>query len=271
MMGPQGVAAVNTGARVGRGMRVVVFDQDAEIRAKVRDALDQDRGFVLAGECREWPACEVLLDRFVPELLIASVTQVPSRFVEKLSDSAFPVLVGLWGGDDGLATRGGMYDSLRVPPEPESVRSLLGRVQFEIYRRKADELSSLLQRYMACAARTEPYLSRLKVEDEKQTQEIAAEHVRFIAADGNYLRVHTDSRTYEIRDTMMGISAKLDPSRFSRVHRSFIVNLSYVRDTVTKEGSAAFVRLNDGMEVPIGPNYREEFESVISVRDRLSA
>jgi len=205
-----------------------------------------------------------------PRVLIASVMQLPSRFLEKLSDAEFPVLVGLRGENDRLETRGGMYDSLQVPPELENVRSLLGRVQFEIYRRKADELSTLLQRYMACAAKSGQYLSRLKVEDAERTRELALEQVLLIAAGGNYVRVHADNRTYEIRDTMTAISAKLDPSRFARVHRSFIVNLSYVRDVVTKEGSA-FVRLSDGMKVPVGPNYREEFENVIHMRDRLSA
>ncbi len=271
MTGPQGVAPVDSAIRMGRGMRVVLFDQNAEIRSRVRSAINQDHGFVFAGECREWAECEILLDRFVPELLIASVTEVPAKFLERLSDSAFPVMVGLRREDDPLTTRGGMYDSLPIPAEPDEMRNLLGRVQAEIYRRKADELSSLLQLYMACAGKCEQYLSRLKVEDEKQPQEIAVENVRFIAADGNYLHVHTDSRTYEIRDTMTAISAKLDPSRFARVHRSFIVNLTYARDVVTKDGAVAFVRLSTGMEVPVGPNYREEFESAISTRGRLSA
>jgi two-component system, LytTR family, response regulator len=270
MTGPQGVASVDTGIHVGRGMRVVLFGQDADIRAKVHAAIDQSGGFVLAGECREWSACEVLLDRFVPELLIASLTQVPSGFLQKLSDSEFPIVVGLRGEDDCLRTGSGMYDSLQVPPKPEHVRSLLGRVQFEIYRRKADELSSLLERYMAAAATNEQYLSRLKVEDETQTQEIPIEHVMLIAADGNYVRVHANNRTYEIRDTMTGISAKLDPSQFARVHRSYIVNLSYVLDVEMKEGSAANVRLRGGMEASIGPNYREEFERVVNSRSRMS-
>ena len=164
-----------------------------------------------------------------------------------------------------------MYDSVRIRSEPEHIRSLLRRVQFEIYKRKADELSSLLQRYMACATRSQQYLSWLRIGDEEQTQDIPVDQVLLIAADGNYVRVHADGRTYEIRETMTGISAKLDPSRFARVHRSFIVNLSYVRDLVTKETSAAFVRLNDGMEVPVGPNYRQDFESAIQMRDRWSA
>jgi LytTr DNA-binding domain len=271
MIGPQGVTPIDAGVRTSTGMRVVLFDRDDESCARIRAAVERDYGFVLVGACREWPACEVLLDRFVPELLIANVTHVPPKYLEKLSASDFPVLVGLREDNDPLGDLSEMYDSLRVRSEPERICSLLRRVQFEIYKRKADELSSLLQRYMACATRSQQYLSWLKIGDEEQTQHIPVEQVLLIAADGNYVRVHADGRTYEIRETMTGISAKLDPSRFARVHRSFIVNLSYVRDLVTKETSAAFVRLNDGMEVPVGPNYRQDFERAIQMRDRWSA
>jgi two-component system, LytTR family, response regulator len=256
---------------MGRGMRIVLFDQDAAIRAKLRATIDEDHSFVLEGESQSWVECETLLDRFVPELLIARVTQLPRQFPENLADSPFPVLVGLRDEADALPTTGELYDTLLLPPEAEHIRRLLARARFEIYRRKADELSSLLERYMAYEANGGQYLSRLRVDDENQTQEIALEHVRFIAADGNYLRVHTGSQTFEIRDTMTGISAKLDPSRFARVHRSFIVNLSHALGLVTKEGSAAAVRLSDGVEVPVGPNYREQVEGVLHLRNQLSA
>jgi hypothetical protein len=39
---------------------------------------------------------------------------------------------------------------------------------------------------------------------------------------------------------------------------------------VTKE-SAAFARLSNGMEVPVGPHYRQEFDSVLQLRKRMSA
>ena len=257
--------------KMSRGVRIVLFDQDAEVRAKLSAAIDQDHGFVLAGESETWSECEALLDRFVPELMIARESQLPRQFLESLSDSLFPLLVGLRDEADGLGRPGGVYDTLLVPPEAEPIRSLLARVRFEIYRRKADELSCLLQRYMAYKGKGGQYLSRLKVDDEDQPQEITLEHVLVIAADGHYLRVHAVNQTYEIRETMTGISARLDPSRFARVHRSFIVNLSHVRDVVTKEGSAAFVRLSDGMEVPVGPNYREEVDAILHLRHRLTA
>src|SRR5208282_1602050 len=247
MMTLQGVGSVQACINLGKGMRIVLFDQDAQVRAKLRATIDEHQGFVLAGESQAWSECEALLDRFVPELLIARMTQVPRQFLESLSESLFPVLVGLQDEADVLGRLGGRYDSLLLPPEAGNIRSLLARLQFEIYQRKAAELSSLLERYMAYEAKGGQYISSLKVDDENQTQEIALEHVVVIAADGNHLRVHTGSQTFKIRDTMTGISARLDPSRLARVHRSFIVNLSHVLDLVAGEGAAAVVQLSNGM------------------------
>ena len=267
MMRPHEVTA---SMKMPRGMCVVLLDEDAEVRAKVRAAIESDYGFVMAGESGEWPGCEILLDRFAPELLVARVKQVPSRFLGTLSETEFPVLVGLRSGGNGFVSQVGLYDTLQVPPEAERVRSLLGRVRSEIYRRKADELSFLVERYVACSATGgTQYPSKLRVEDEGQIQEIEIEHVSLIAADRNYVRVHANNRTYEIRNTLAGIAAKLDTERFARVHRSFIVNLSHVLGVSMKDSSAA-VTLNTGMEVPIGPNYREDFESVIRRYSRIN-
>jgi two-component system LytT family response regulator len=268
MMRPQEVTA---SVQIADGMRVVLLDRDAAVRARMRAAIDSDSAFVLAGESREWSGCQDLLDRFVPELLLARITQLPSRFLESLSNADFPVLVGLRGEGNGLATPGGLYDTLQVPPEPEHVRSLLARARREIYRRQADELSFLVERYVACSAKGgAQYVSKLQVEANEQTEEIAVEDVSLLAADGNYVRVHANGRTYEIRETLSGIAAKLDGSRFVRVHRSFIVNLSHVLNAATKDAPTV-VKLSNGMEVPIGPNYREDLESIIRSRERLIA
>jgi two-component system LytT family response regulator len=271
MMGPQRVTPSEASTRTGKGIRVVVLDQDREVCAKVRAAIGDEHEFVWVGESQRWTECEALLERFVPELLIAAIGQLSPQFRTSLSSAAFPVLVGLRSENDRFGTADGTYDTLRIPVEQERLCGLLARVRFEIYRRKADDLSALLQRYMAYSAKGDRYLSSLVLDNEGETQEIGVDQVVYIAADGNYVRVHANNVAHEIRETLTGISSRLDPARFVRIHRSFIVNLSHVLDVAGKEATSPFVRLSNGMEVPIGPNYREEFANLISNRDRLTA
>jgi DNA-binding LytR/AlgR family response regulator len=69
---------------------------------------------------------------------------------------------------------------------------------------------------------------------------------------------------------MSGLTSKLNPEQFARVHRSFIVNRAYVTSVLRKEGAATAVLLSNGVEIPVGPNYRAEVDCFESY-SRLSA
>jgi DNA-binding LytR/AlgR family response regulator len=177
------------------------------------------------------------------------------------------VVVGLRTKDS--ETLACAFETIDLPFGPESLRLVMERVRTEIYRRKLDELSTLLRRYMDVSRGLHRFLTAVRVED-GGSSEVPAENVMFMAADGNYVRLHTGADVHEIRDTMSGMTSKLDPAQFARVHRSFIVNRAHVTTVLRKEGAAMAVLLSNGTEIPVGPNYRAEVDSFGSYR-QLSA
>jgi two-component system, LytTR family, response regulator len=262
--------SVTTNSDILRGIRVVSLDTDIEVHASLRSIIEEYDGFVLVGATQDWTECKRLLDTFVPELLIADTDLIPPQLLNALTHDVFPLLVDLQGTGQ-WPTGAEPYKALSQPLDQQSVHNLLNQVQSEVCRRKADELSALIERYVAFVAQCEQYLTKLKVEEGQRTEVIEMDRILSFSADGNYVRVHTGDRAFEVRDTMTGIFAKLDPSRFARVHRSFIVNLSQIQNVVTREGSTTSVILSNGMEVPVGPNYRDNFSSVTQLRNRLIA
>src|SRR5690606_38245235 len=57
---------------------------------------------------------------------------------------------------------------------------------------------------------------------------IVADQVEWLQASGNYVNLHLDGHVYPLRSTMSGIEARLDPARFVRIHRSYMVNLDAI-------------------------------------------
>jgi DNA-binding LytR/AlgR family response regulator len=55
---------------------------------------------------------------------------------------------------------------------------------------------------------------------------------------------------------MAGIEARLDPSRFARIHRGCIVNLERVQDIRPLDGGDACLTLQSGATVRLSRNYR---------------
>ena len=85
---------------------------------------------------------------------------------------------------------------------------------------------------------------------------VSASDIEFVQASGNYVNLHVRGRDYPLRATMAGIEPRLDPARFVRVHRGYIVNLDNVSEIEPLETGDARLTLKDGTKVPCSRRYR---------------
>ncbi|MGO0999569.1 LytTR family DNA-binding domain-containing protein [Lysobacter sp. CA196] len=85
---------------------------------------------------------------------------------------------------------------------------------------------------------------------------IAAAEVEWLQASSNYVNLHLRGRDYPLRTTMAGIETQLDPARFVRVHRSYMVNLDCVGEIEPLESGDARITMSDGTRIPCSRRYR---------------
>jgi two-component system, LytTR family, response regulator len=88
-------------------------------------------------------------------------------------------------------------------------------------------------------------------------------NIDWIAAEGNYVRLHLGQVSYLVRQSMQHIEEMLDPALFARVHRSAIVNIDRVRKLVPDVDGSATVVLATGAAIPLGASYRSRLEDVL--------
>lgn len=86
---------------------------------------------------------------------------------------------------------------------------------------------------------------------------IAAADVEWLQAAGNYVNLHVRGRDYPLRTTMAVIETQLDPARFVRVHRSYIVNLDCVGEIEPLDTGDARIAMRDGASIPCSRTYRD--------------
>jgi two-component system LytT family response regulator len=263
----QSANQVSLPRRLPGGMRVVVLEQDPEYTGRLRMELSDIPGFTLVGESKTWDECVTLLDTYLPEVLITMVSLPTSP--EFTGEQTFPVIVALRPKNCRLSPNYA-FETLDAPFDTGSLRASMERVRAEIYRRKLDELSALMRQYMNFSSSRQSYITSFEVED-GVTGDIPADEVMFLAADGNYVRIQTGAKVHEIRETMSGMTSKLDPAQFTRIHRSFIVNRAHVTRVVRKDNATICVLLTNGVEIPVGPNYRAEVDNFEALAHRLSA
>ncbi len=91
---------------------------------------------------------------------------------------------------------------------------------------------------------------------------LPAAEVEWLQAWGNYVNLRVRAHDYPLRATMASIEARLDPARFVRVHRSYIVNLDYVQEIEPLDSGDARARMRDDGQVPVSRRYRENLRTV---------
>jgi hypothetical protein len=85
---------------------------------------------------------------------------------------------------------------------------------------------------------------------------VAANDIEWLEASENYVNFHVRGRAYPLRSTMTAIQERLDPERFVRVHRSYIVNLDFLAQIEPLETGDARLLLKDGTRIPCSRRYR---------------
>jgi len=90
-------------------------------------------------------------------------------------------------------------------------------------------------------------------------QRFAFEEIDFIQAYGIYCKVVSGGRLTVVNETISALEAALNPARFMRVHKSYIINLgkvfSYSHRTI----------LVGEVEIPLGSAYRDAFRAFIGL------
>ncbi|MEM1080164.1 MAG: LytTR family DNA-binding domain-containing protein [Pseudomonadota bacterium] len=85
---------------------------------------------------------------------------------------------------------------------------------------------------------------------------VPAAEIDYAQAAGNYVNLYVGRREYPLRSTMKALQCRLDPARFRRVHRSYIVNLNCISEIEPLESGDARIHLRSGQRLPCSRRYR---------------
>jgi two-component system LytT family response regulator len=93
-----------------------------------------------------------------------------------------------------------------------------------------------------------------------QTQEVA-----FFEAEDDYISIHTQEGKFLKKMTMKQLEESLDPDKFARVHRSFLVNLQQVSGLEPYEKESYLLRLRSGQKIPVSKSGYTRLRQVLGL------
>lgn len=87
--------------------------------------------------------------------------------------------------------------------------------------------------------------------------------ILYIESYGMYSKVYTINNMEVVNETMISLEETLSGSNFTRVHKSYIINL----DKIT-ELSAKYFKIDNRINIPIGRHYKPKFDTLLRLLDK---
>jgi two-component system LytT family response regulator len=239
-------------------IHAILADDEILARQKLRQLLRDERDIEVVGECASASETIELVRMMKAELLFLDIRMPGMDGFDVIgalsSDSGFPMpAIVFTTAYDQYALRAfevHAVDYLLKPFTPERLHSAIQHV-----RERASTGPSSLAADTRAQDGTAP-ASRIVFKSRGRILFLPVADIRWIGAEENYVRLCTGAETHLLRETMSHLEARLDPKKFLRVHRSFIVNLDFVKEVRTDQDGESVVLMTEGQKLAMSRGYR---------------
>ena len=262
-------------------LRVVVVDDEPLARSGMCGLLARDPELSVVAQCADGAEAVAAIAGLKPDLVLLDV-QMPEmdgfEVLREVGPARMPVVVFVTAFDR-FALRAfdvAAVDYLLKPFDDERFDLAIARAKHAVRNAEAGELGRrlmrLVERQGAPVAEAPPaaeparHASRLVVKSAGRTVFVRVDEVDWIEADDYYAKLHVGEKTHLLRETMGSLEARLEPTRFFRLHRSAIVNLDRVREVQFLFGGEHVVILHDGTKLKLSRNRLEKLEAMLAGR-----
>ena len=229
---------------------VLIVDDEAPARSILRELISSQPGVRILAECANgFEAVKAAAD-LQPDVVFLDI-EMPKldgfEVLELIDPKIAVVFVTAYDSYAIKAFEVHAVDYVLKPFRPERLAAALERA-----RGRAGEGRKTAAAEIAAAARPAgTFASRLVVKDGTRVHVIPAEKLDLVEAQDDYVRLKSEGRSFLKQQTIGGLATVLDPDRFVRVHRSYVLNIDRLaRLELYSKGSYAAV-LTDGTRIPV--------------------
>jgi len=244
----------------GRVRAVIVDDEDLA-RQVVRELLEAHPEIEVVAECGNGFEAVKAVTELKPDLLFLDI-QMPKldgfEVLELIGTDMAVIFATAYDQHALRAFEVHAVDYLLKPFGSERFEQALARARQRIGGKLPPPLD------LKAAARTAgEFAERIVVRDGTRVHIIPTAKLDYVEAQDDYVALASGGKKHLKQQTISSLESSLDPARFLRIHRSYIVNLDRVTKIEPYGKDTHLSILNDGTRLPVSRSGYGRLRSVL--------
>jgi len=251
---------------------VLVVDDEAPARNRLRDLLAQDKNIGRVIEAENGVAAISLIQQERPDIVLLDV-QMPGLdgfgLIDALGAENMPLTVFVTAYDQFAvrAFEAGAVDYLLKPFGDARYEKMMERVKArlcDIRAGRSHDTNSVdpeLLKHVARRATPGEIWDWMVVRTKEATRLVMTADIDWVGAAGVYVTLHAGGEEFLYRASLSAVANRLDPFQFVRVHRSSVVNLKSIALIEPRSHGDYEIVLKDGTHLLLSRTFRAEVEA----------
>lgn len=235
---------------------VLIADDEMLARRLLVEYLKAHADLQIVAECDNGLEAARLIAELQPDLVLLDINMPRLSGLEVLEVSGRRHGVIFTTAYDQHAMRA--FDLLAV----DYLLKPFSQARFDSAIQRARALARAEAPLEALRQQTRPQLERLVVREREQIHVLALEQIECIEAQDDYIGIHCAGRCHLKHQRLAELEQQLDPLRFVRVHRSWIVNLQQVSRLERHSKDSQSLYLASGRQVPVSRSGLEKLRGL---------
>ena len=242
-----------------KAISILIVDDEAPARRLLHELIATDDRFRVIGESADGATAIDDIHRLNPEVVLLDV-QMPEvdgfDVIQSLKTRPVIIMVTAFHDHAIRAFDHHALDYVLKPIDQDRLALALSRAATHI---TAHDQGQIFDRVEGLVRSMEKGRSanKLVLKASGSFLFLDSSEIMWIESAGNYAKIHCLDKMHLHRSTMGDLVELLDPGMFVRIHRSYVINRTHLREiSRASDSSDSVAVLQSGQVLPIGRSYR---------------
>ncbi|MCG2418548.1 response regulator transcription factor [Aequorivita sp. F47161] len=254
----------------------LIIDDEPLARKRLLTLVEQMDTLQLLGQCKTGKEAVKNIEALEPDLVFLDIQMKDmSGFdvLQKLKSPKKPMVIFVTAFDTYAVKAFDAFalDYLLKPYKKERFQQAVARAEQHFKNNTSNTLESNFEKllhYFEAEKTDNPKTAsktKLPIKTGNTVSFIPYSEIQYILASGSYVEICTLDKKHVLRDSLQNIIEEIDNNTMLRIHRSTIINMSFLDKVIHSNFGEIDVKMKDESRFRVSKSYRKDFQQKLGV------